>query len=142
MSDTDERQPAPEPGPIIFTRADPTDFVLLVARVGPGTGNVDPGLAAKFGAKNFKPSGTEYAMREDMREAGYVAVEGLSGLLHRAYEILAHPDASPGDREYQEALGHLRALDAALSLNVSRETVAAAGNRDHLAPVKGRICPK
>jgi hypothetical protein len=126
MSDTED--------PIVFTRPDPTDFVLLVARVGPGTGNVDPKLAAKANVQSFKPSGTDYATPKDMRDAGYVAVGSLSGLLHQAYEVLAHPDASPGDREYQEALGHLRALDAALSLNVSRETWAQASNSGDLGP--------
>lgn len=114
-------------GPITFQRPDPTEFVLLVARVGPGTGNVDPKLAHRFGAQAFKPAGTDYATEQDLLDSGYIPTARLAGLrklLATAYAVLEEPDASPGDAEYQEALRRLVALDAALR-DVSRETSGA-----------------
>ena len=90
--------------PIVFTRPDPTDFVLLVARVGPGTGNVDPNLAAKFGAQNFKPPGTDYAMPKDMRDAGYVAIRDVSPALAALRAAGTNIRANVADRERLEAL--------------------------------------
>jgi hypothetical protein len=111
-------------GPITFQRPDPTEFVLLTARVGPGTTNVDPKLAHKFNVQAFKPAGTEYATERDLLDSGYVAVarlQPLRALLARAFAVLHEPDANPGDAAYKEALGKLLALDAALR-DVSRET--------------------
>lgn len=116
---------AEAPEPIVFTRPDPTDFVLLVARVGPGTSNVDPKLAAKFGAQNFKPSGTEYATPKDMRDSGYVALRditpALAALRAAGTKIRAHI-AEPDPQRYArlEALAH--ALDEASEKLVSCET--------------------
>ena len=94
----------PVPDPITFTRPDPTDFVLLVARVGPGTSNVDPKLATKFGAQNFKPSGTDYATAKDMRDAGYVPVCDVTPALAALRAAGANIRANVADPERLEAL--------------------------------------
>lgn len=75
MSDTAE--------PIVFTRSHPTDFVLLVARVGPGTMTADPALASRYRVESLKPAGTDYASPADLREAGYVKAAPLLELLDK-----------------------------------------------------------
>lgn len=57
------------PKAITFTRPDPSEFVLLVAKTR-GNGIV-------VGTENFKPGGTEWATDRDMRDAGYMpAMDG------------------------------------------------------------------
>ncbi len=97
-------------GPITFQRPDPTEFVLLVARVGPGTGNADPKLAHKFGAQSFKPTGTEYATEKDMRDAGYWSGHEIRRQLQPIHDALAVADTCFDDDSYQNALDRLRAL--------------------------------
>jgi len=70
--------------PVTFVRPDPTTFVLLIARTGPGTGNVSlPGAALRNGAQNFKPAGTDYATDRDLRDAGYVAAAPIREAIDR-----------------------------------------------------------
>ena len=59
--------PVKPPAPITFVRPDPQPFVLLYAKVR-GNGIV-------LGTENFKPTGTEWAQPEDMRDAGYVLLK-------------------------------------------------------------------
>ncbi len=55
------------PDPITFIRPDPQPFVILTAKVR-GNGIVP-------GTENFKPTGTEWAQPQDMRDAGYVPLK-------------------------------------------------------------------
>jgi len=120
MSDTEQRFEREMQGPITFQRPDPTQFVLLVARVGPGTTNVDPKLAHKFGAAAFKPAGTDYATDKDMRDAGYVPIARVSEMLGvldvAAKEILDHLDDPAPERDKR-----LRALSERMSKEVHRD---------------------
>lgn len=54
------------PKALVFVRPDPTQFVLLIGRTGPGTGTV-------LNTHNFKPTGTEWASEKDLNDAGYVS---------------------------------------------------------------------
>jgi hypothetical protein len=119
---------AEPPQPIVFTRPDPTDFVLLVARVGPGTSNVDPKLAAKFGAQSFKPSGTEYATPRDILDAGYVALRDITpalAALRAAGTKIRDHIGQPDPQRYARLESLAQALDAAYEksrMGVSCET--------------------
>jgi len=70
-------------GPVTFVRPDPTRFVVLIGRLGPGTGTVDPELAVRHGVRALRPLNTEYATEEDLWDAGYVSFERVAIAVER-----------------------------------------------------------
>jgi hypothetical protein len=87
------------PKAITFVRPDPSQFVLLIAKTR-GNGIVT-------GTENFKPSGTEWATDQDMRDAGYVPLEDAKRAVHRLMIALppTAPGASEAAREAMDLLG-------------------------------------
>ena len=53
--------------PVTFTRPDPSEFALLVTKVGRGTSTL-------LGTEHFKPPACEWATDADLRDAGYVSL--------------------------------------------------------------------
>lgn len=112
--------------PISFVRPDPTEHVLLVAKVGPRYGVIK-------NTENFKPTGTEFATEDDLREAGFVRKEDAETwrmVAFRAYAAMAILDASAERMQYavEPLPGAHRALMAAKleeTVTEQRETLPA-----------------
>lgn len=103
---------------ITFRRPDPTEFVLLIARVGAGTGNVDPQAARRHGLQHFKPAGTEYATDKDLADAGYVrAAEGSAAhdVVRLRERVRAAVEQLRSAETSDEAAAALDALEALVS---------------------------
>jgi hypothetical protein len=85
--------------PVTFTRPDPSEFALLVTKVGRGTSTL-------LGTEHFKPPGCDWATDRDLRDAGYVSLADAKKAVRRVLMLVG--PTSPGASEAaREALGIL-----------------------------------
>lgn len=66
--------------PVTFTRPDPSEFALLVTKVGRGTSTL-------LGTEHFKPPACEWATDKDLRDAGYVPLAKARSAISRLAQV-------------------------------------------------------